>query len=156
MTWQERVDAYWRDADDSRPERMLAEMDALVRERPAGDADALFELASAHDFLGREADAIPLYRAALTAGLGPDRHSQAVIQLASSLRNVGDARAAVELLRTLEADEHTGAAARAFLALALHDLGHHDEALRVALTALAPILPRYARAVEQYAHDLGT
>lgn len=156
MTWQERVDAYWRDADDARPERMLAEMAALVRERPDGDADALFELASAHDFLGREADAIPLYRAALATGLGPDRRSQAVIQLASSLRNVGDAEAAVELLRTLDPDEHTGAAARAFLALALHDLGRSAEALRVALTALAPTLPRYARAVEHYATELST
>jgi len=48
-------------------------MAALVRERPEGDADALFELASAHDLLGREADVIPLYRAALAAWLGPGR-----------------------------------------------------------------------------------
>ena len=46
-------------------------------------------------------------------------------------------------------------AARAFLALALHDLGRHDEALALALTALAPHLPRYQRSLANYAGLLG-
>lgn len=75
-----------------------------------------------------------------------------MIRLASSPRNTGDAPAAVELPRTPEPDEHTGAAARAFLALAVHDLGRSDESPRVALTA--PTLPRYARAVTHHANDL--
>ena len=103
---------------------------------------------------GREAEAIRLYRAALHAGLDGARRSQAVIQLASSLRNVGEAEAAVGLLEGCEPDEVAGSASRAFLALALRDLGRHDEALAVALEALAPTLPLYRRAVEHYAAAL--
>ena len=115
---------------------------------------ALFEWASAHDFLGREADAIPLYRAAITHGLTEPRHTQAVIQLASSLRNVGEATQAAALLGDLEPDGAVGAAPKAFLALALHDLGRLDEALAVALEALATTLPQYGRAVAAYADEL--
>ena len=39
----------------------------------------------------------------------------------------------------------------AFLALALHDVGRHDEALAVSLSALAPHLPRYQRSLTNYA-----
>lgn len=129
-------------------------MRELVAERPATDPDALYELASVHDFLGHEHDAIPLYRAALTSGLSGDRVSQAVIQLASSLRNVGETGAAIALLRDSPTDPVTGSAAEAFLALALHDAGEHSEALKVALTALAPTLPLYSRSVVSYAAEL--
>ena len=152
--WDPRVDAFWESADDTRPEDMLHAMAALVAERPDGDADAVYEWASIHDFLGREADAIPLYTAALDAGLREPRRRQAIIQLASSLRNVGNPAAAVELLDGLPADDTTGNAAQAFLALALHDCGAHDRALRVALRALAPTLPSYGRAVAGYADEL--
>ena len=134
---------------------MLMQMRRLVEERPPDDADALFEWASVHDYLGREHEAVPLYRAALDAGLGGERRPQAVIQLASSLRNVGDPEAAIALLRDQPDDPLTGAAGRAFLALALRDAGRTDEALRVALEALAPTLPRYGRAITGYADALG-
>jgi hypothetical protein len=95
-----------------------------------------------------------LYRAALSSGLDGDRRSQAVIQLASSLRNIDDPEAAIELLRDAAPDHVTGDAAQAFLALALHDAGHTAAALRVALRALAPTLPLYAGAVVAYADEL--
>lgn len=154
--WEDRVAAFWESADDTRPERTLAAMRRLIDERPPHDAVALYEWASIHDFLGRERDAVSLYRAALDGGLSGDRRPQAVIQLASSLRNIGDPAAAVALLEDLPEDPGTGAAARAFLALALHDLGRHDDALRVALHALSPTLPRYRRAVQAYADALGS
>lgn len=154
-SWEERVAAFWASADDSDAERMLTLMRLLVSERPAEDPDALFEWASVHDFLGLETEAVPLYRAALDAGLSGDRRPQAVIHLASSLRNVGDPTSAIELLCDDPGDEATGLAGRAFLALALRDAGRPDDALRVALQALAPTLPRYARAVFSYAEQLG-
>ncbi|TFD28157.1 tetratricopeptide repeat protein [Cryobacterium lyxosi] len=40
-------------------------MQALITERRDDDPAAIFEWASVHDFLGREAEAIPLYRRAL-------------------------------------------------------------------------------------------
>jgi hypothetical protein len=131
-------------------------MHALVEERPADDPEAVYEWASVHDYLGMEREAIPLYEAALELGLAGAREPQAIIQLASSLRNVGEPDAAVRLLREHPNDEVTGDAAQAFLALALRDSGHQDEALRTALVALSRTLPRYRRAVEHYAEQLVT
>ncbi|MDN3311754.1 tetratricopeptide repeat protein [Microbacterium oryzae] len=153
-SWDERIDEFWESADDGRPADTLAALAELIREREDGDPAALYEWASVHDFLGREAEAIPLYREALAAGLSGDRRPQAIIQLASSLRNVGDPAAAIDLLEERASDAVTGAASQAFLALALHDAGRIDEALRVALRALAPTLPVYGRAVAAYADEL--
>lgn len=153
-SWDDRIAAFWEQADDADPDRMLRTMRVLVDERGPGDADALFEWASVHDFLGREAEAVPLYRAAIDARLTGERAPRAVIQLASSLRNVGEAAAAVELLRAAGEDPVTGAAAQAFLALALHDARDPTGALWVALRAVAPTLPQYGRAVAAYAEML--
>ena len=55
-----------------------------------------------------------------------------------------------------DAPEHpdTGAAPAVFLALALHSAGRSAEALRVALEAIEPTLPRYHRSVRAYAAAL--
>ena len=154
LSWNDRVAAFWAGADDEDDERMLDAMRRLIQERAADDPDALYEWASVHDFLGREADAVPLYRAALDAGLAGDRRPQAVIQLASSLRNVGDPEAAIALLENETPTEVTGDTAQAFLALALRDAGRPDEALAVAITALARTFPRYSRSLTHYAAAL--
>lgn len=153
-SWNARIDQFWESADESQPELAIEAMRELVAERPDGDAEATYEWASVHDFLGREAEAVPLYRKALADGLSGDRRPQAIIQLASSLRNVGEARAAVELLEDVESHSVTGDAARAFLALALYDDGRPDAALQVALKALAPTLPLYRRSLSAYADQL--
>lgn len=152
--WDERVEHFWQTVSSDQPELALEAMRVLVAERAADDPEALFEWASVHDFLGREAEAIPLYKAALDHGLDGPKQPQAIIQLASSLRNVGEAAAAVDLLSAQHADEVTGNAAQAFLALALHDAGEPTAALRTALLALAPTLPLYSRAVAEYANSL--
>jgi hypothetical protein len=151
--WDDRVAAFWASADDERAEETIAGMRTLVAERPDGDPRALFELACAHDLVGREAEAVPLYRAALDGGLDPEHRPSAVIQLASSLRNVGEPAEAVALLEALP-DDADAAGRDAFLALALHDAGRPTEALAVALRRLAPTLPGYGRAVAAYAEEL--
>lgn len=153
-TWDERIASFWASVDDTQPEAMLHAMRVLAAERPVDDPDAQYEWASAHDYLGMEHQAVPHYRAALGHGLAGARKARAIIQLASSLRNIGEPEAAVELLRQQPTDEVTGDAAQAFLALALRDSGQHDEALRTALLALARTLPLYRRAVENYATEL--
>lgn len=153
-TWDARIDRFWESADEDQPDLTIETMRRLVDERPSDDPDGTYEWASVHDFLGREVEAVPLYRKALADGLSGDRRPQAVIQLASSLRNVGEAREAVELLQDAAPDSVTGDAARAFLALALYDDGRPGEALRVALKALAPTLPLYRRSVSSYADEL--
>jgi tetratricopeptide (TPR) repeat protein len=153
-SWDARVHEFWSQADDSDPNAVLAAMGSLIEERPPGDAAALYEWGSALDFLGREAEAIPLYRQALEAGLDNERRPQALIQLASSLRNAGEPGAAIEILEQMQASPITGDAHRAFLAMALFDAGRREDALRIALEALAKTLPLYGRAVAAYVHNL--
>jgi len=80
-----------------------------------------------------------------------------VIQLASTLRNLGRAAEAVDLLNDLlaehAADEWTAPAA-AFLALSLASGGRARDAASVALYALADSLPAYSGAVRRYALEL--
>lgn len=151
--WDDRIAAFWAAADDERADETVDGMRALVAERPGGDPRALFELACAHDFVGREAEAVPLYRQALDAGLDAEHRPLAVIQLASSLRNVGEAAQAVALLEAMPDDAHASGR-DAFLALALHDAARPTDALAVALRRLAPTLPGYGRAVAAYADEL--
>ena len=84
------------------------------------------------------------------------RRRRSVIQLASSLRNVGQAEESVALLeaeREQPSDELDDAVA-AVLALALADTGREREAVSVAVAALAPHLPRYQRSMANYARLL--
>jgi|HubBroStandDraft_5_1064220.scaffolds.fasta_scaffold283951_1 hypothetical protein len=154
--WERRVAELWDAFEDKEPAEFLAEMRLLVGEAPLDHPAALFELASAHDALGHEREAEPLYRAAVEGGLDSYRRRRAVIQLASTLRNLGKAQEAVELLhheRGAPSDELDDAVA-AFLALAFIDAGEPRDALSIALTALAPHLSRYSRSVAGYARDL--
>ncbi|WP_307785407.1 tetratricopeptide repeat protein [Microbacterium hibisci] len=151
--WTARVEAFWATFDDSDPAGMLAKMRALVDQRAPGDARALAEWGGVHDALGLEEEAVEPYRRALATGLDAVEEHQVTLQLASTLRNLGQHEQAIALLEGLDAPELGGAPA-AFLALALHSAGRADEALEVALTALAPHLPLYNRAVLAYAAEL--
>jgi tetratricopeptide (TPR) repeat protein len=156
--WEQRLSTLWASLDDHSEEEFVAKMDELVAELPADSAVAAYERASALDSTGRSDLAVPLYRQALELGLGSDRRRQAVIQMASSLRNLGQAEESVALLR---AEREAGSdelddAVSAFLALALVDTGREREAVSLALAALAPHLPRYQRSLANYARELGT
>ena len=116
----------------------------------------MFERGAAQDSTGHPDRAVALYRAALNAGLTGQRRRRATIQMASSLRNLGNAAEAAELLTTelhVASDELDGAVG-AFLALALVDLGREREAVAVSLTALSHYLPRYNRSLARYAQQL--
>jgi len=154
--WQLRVDAVWQDrslSDEERTERI----DELATELGGEHPVALFERAGARDSAGAEEDAEPLYRAALAAGLDPRRRTRAVIQLASTIRNLGKVDEALALLAA-EYDLTRGGVlhdeASAFYALALASAGQPNDALAVALTALAPHLELYQRSVTGYAAQL--
>ena len=67
---------------------------------------------------------------------------------------MGEFEAAIRVLEDVEENDVAGDAHRAFLALALFDAGRPDQALRVALEALAKTLPLYRRAVTGYAAEL--
>lgn len=154
--WQNRVDALWLRLDETDPVAFVAEMQTLAAERGPNDPAALFELASANDSVGYEAQAEPLYRQALAAGLDGSKRRRATIQLASTLRNLGQHGDALSLLQAeqRQASDDLDDAVTAILALVLADLGREREALALTLTALAPHLPRYTRSVTNYAKAL--
>jgi len=158
--WDTRLAALWAALDDLEPAEFVSRIDALAAELPAGSAIALFERGAAQDSTGHPEHAVPLYHAALSAGLRGLRRRRAVIQMASSLRNLGDPAEAARLLRAelaippeqLDADERAlEGAVHGFLALALVDLGREREAVALSLTALARTLPRYNRSLARYA-----
>ena len=154
--WEERVASAWATFDERTDDENRALVEALAAELPDGSAEASFERACVFDSTAAPERAVPLYRDALARGLGPERRRRAVIQLASSLRNLGEAEASVALLRDELAagSDELDDAIRAFLALALVSVGRDSEAVSHALTALAPHLPRYQRSLAAYAEDL--
>jgi tetratricopeptide (TPR) repeat protein len=155
--WEERLAGVWAALDDLDEEEVLARIDALTAERGDDDAIALFERGAARDSTGHSDLAVPLYRRALELGLEGERRRRAVIQMASSLRNLGRPEESVALL-TVERERGPDAlddAVAVFLALALADVGREREALALALGALAPHLPRYQRSAANYARELG-
>jgi cyanophycin synthetase len=117
----------------------------------------VLHLAGAYDSAGREEEAVAPYRAALAAGLNESEDLRARIQLASTLRNVGEFEEAVRILTQVCAENPEHRAARAFLALALTSAGHGDRAvselLDLMLTNPGP-LEAYQRSLRWYADDL--
>lgn len=154
--WEARTADAWASIDACEPADFRALIEALAAELPAGSAIADFERACAFDSTGHSDRAVPLYRQALRTGLTGERRRRAVIQLASSLRNIGQAPESVELLTAELAagSDQLDDAVRATLALALTEVGREREAVSVALTALAPHLPRYQRSMANYARLL--
>jgi tetratricopeptide (TPR) repeat protein len=154
--WESRVAAAWAAFADDNDDDLVALMAALAEDAPVGTGIGDFERAAAYDSTGRSDLAVPLYRSALAAGLDGERRRRAVIQLSSSLRNLGEAAESVALLTVElhEASDHLDDAVHGFLALALVDVGREREAVSHALGALAPHLPRYQRSLGAYARLL--
>jgi len=154
--WEKRVSELWTEIDRYDEDEFVGLVDALVAELPPGSAIGLFERGGALDSTGHPDRAVPLYRAALDTGLVGERRRRAVIQMASSLRNLGNPQDALTLL-TAETDatsDDLDGAVAATLALVLVDLGREREAVAVALTALSKYLPRYNRSMARYAQQL--
>jgi tetratricopeptide (TPR) repeat protein len=157
MQWRERFDAVWADAERLSEAEIVRRIDEIAAEEP-DDAVGLWERGGARDSTGDEAGAEQLYRAALASGLPDTERAQCVIQLASTVRNLGRPDESLELLRAefegRPADDEYADAAVAFAALALVDLDRPTEAVAALLHALTPHLPRYHRSVPAYAAAL--
>lgn len=154
--WERRLEQAWATFDERTAAEQVALIDRLTAELPPGDPRAAYERGGAYDSTGQEELAVPLYREALAAGLPDTYRRQCVIQLASTLRNIGHAPESVAML-THELAEHSDNlddAVRAFLALALSEVGMERAALSLVLGALAPHLPQYQRSVTEYARLL--
>ena len=154
--WEQRSAELWAAIDDYEAPAFLARIEALAAELSEGDAIGLFERACANDSTGIPEEAAPLYREALATGLTGIRRRRAVIQLASTLRNLGHPDESVALLRVEreEASDELDDAVVCTLALALADSGREREAAGLAIGALARHLPRYNRSMAAYAAEL--
>ena len=123
------------------------------------EADREYELGGAHDSAGREEQAIPHYERALALGLREDLVPGALLQLCSSLRNVGRNDEALALFDDAVARFPDHAALRLFRAFALATAGRDREALvdvlELARTRIdAPEIDRYRRSLESYTRAL--
>lgn len=154
--WQRRNEALWAAMPDLQERDFHARMEVLLGELPDGHPVAIFERAAAQDSTGHSDVAVPLYQEALRVGLTGERRRRAVIQMASSLRNLGRSDESVVLLTEERevSDDHLNDALSAVLALALADIGRAREGVSVAVAALAPHLARYQRSMGNYARDL--
>ena len=154
--WEMRLARLWTSIDECSEQDFLDKMELLVAELPADSAVGLFERAGSLDSTGHSDRAVPLYRQALERGLPGQRRRRAVIQLASSLRNTGQASESVAMLtaeRERESDDLDDAVC-AVLALALVDVGREREAVSVAVTALSHHMTRYRRSMANYARQI--
>ncbi|MEV6964691.1 tetratricopeptide repeat protein [Hamadaea sp. NPDC051192] len=158
--WEQRSDALWADfnaaPDKWDEEEFRARVGDLADELGPGHPVAAFERACAWDSTGHSDRAIPSYREALELGIDGIRRRRSVIQMSSSLRNMGQAEESVRLLtaeRTQGSDELDDALS-ATLALALTSVGREREAVSLAVGALAKHLPRYQRSMANYARLL--
>ena len=151
--WEQRLAPAWATIDQKSESEFLALIEQLAAQLPPDSAIGIFERAASQDSTGHSDVAVPLYRQALARGLVGERRRRAMIQLSSSLRNLGQCEESIALLT---AEMNAGSdtlddAVRAFLALALVDASREREAVSLALVALAPHLPRYQRSLSNYA-----
>lgn len=154
--WEHRVGDAWASIDEYEETEFRALIESLTAELPPGSGTADFERAAAYDSTGHSDLAVPLYRQALDAGLTGERRRRAIIQMASSIRNLGRPEESIALLTAelARTSDHLDDALRAVLALALTDVGREREAVSITITALAAHLPRYQRSMANYARLL--
>ena len=122
-------------------------------------AQEVYEHGGVHDSAGRAEEAIPLYERALELGLPPELVPRALVQLGSSLRNVGRTGEAASLLSEARVKYPEDAAVAVFRAFVLIDQGRAREAaldlLELVRTRLDTAeLRRYARSIENYTREL--
>jgi len=94
----------WQYKDD--PNRLIEHFRHFADQYPT-TGRAKFELANVLDYLGEEAQAIPLYEEAISLGLSAEYEAYAHLQLGSSLRSAGRVKEAESLLRNAEKFIHT-------------------------------------------------
>lgn len=142
-SWERRLAEAWASIDDYDEDAFLGLIENVTAELPEGSAVGDFERACAFDSTGHSDLAVPLYRRALRTGLTGERRRRAVIQSASSLRNLGRSDESLDLLIAEESagSDHLDGAVHAFLALALVDVGRESEAVGHALDAVAAHQP---------------
>jgi len=157
MTWEDDLDAAWQDVSTTPPEEFRRRIEQIVSVPDVPEPMREFHTACAADSTGSSDVAIDGYQRALAAGLAGYERRRAVIQLASSLRNLGESERSVQILSAEPTDVGDGLddAVVVFHALALSDIGGEREGVVRLVHALAEHLPRYTASAHRYADALG-
>jgi len=158
MDWKPELDAIIGARHGGQVEHVLGQLKSLDQRFP-NVAEINYQLAWTCDVLGRETEALPFYEKAIALGLPENELSGALIGLGSTLRNLGQLERSAEVLRSGRMQFPDNREFDVFLALTLHDLGQHSEALKLTLEALCdttddPGLTAYQRALRYYAGKL--
>lgn len=156
--WKPELDAIVGSRHGGRTDHVAGLLRKLDEQFP-NVAEINYQLAWTLESAGKPAEALPCYDKAVALGLQPNEHANALIGLATTLRALGQSARAAEVLRSGQLQFPDNREFEVFLALALHDLGEHAEALRLALTALCdttedPGLTAYQRAIRHAANGL--
>lgn len=156
--WREELDAIIGARHGGQVEHVLGQLKNLDQRFP-NVAEINYQIAWTCDVLGRETEALPFYEKAVALGLPENELSGALIGLGSTLRNLGELERSAEVLRSGRMQFPDNREFDVFLALTLHDLGQHSEALKLTLEALCdttedPGLTAYQRALRYYAGKL--
>jgi tetratricopeptide (TPR) repeat protein len=154
--WEIITESGWKHKDNGT--KLIQYFTEIVEKYPKS-ARALFELANAYDYLGKEGKAIPLYEKAIQMGLTSDYEAYTFLQLGSSLRNVGRVDDAIRVLTDAEARYPELPSISMFLGIAMHDTDRHSEALRTVLTAMlrhlkTPDMDRYKMGLNNYIKNI--
>jgi Thioredoxin domain-containing protein len=123
------------------------------------DAELQYEAACVHDYLGREAQAVPFYLAALAGKLPAEQQRSAYLGLGSTYRTLGQYEAAERTLSEGLARFADAAELKIFLAMVLHNLGRSKQAVELLLAVLAQSsadahVQAYREAILFYAQDI--
>ena len=155
MSNAERVRALRRAGDHEGARRLAVELLTSA----ADDCELQYEAACVNDYLGREAEAIPCYLAAIAGRLSAEQLRSAYVGLGSTYRALGQYQHAEHTLRAGLAGFPDAAELKAFLAMTLHNLGKSKQAVELLLTLLAETsadvqVRTYRRAILFYAQDI--
>lgn len=139
-------------------EEAHAEAVALAQAFPN---ETLAQVAAAYaaDRIGAEKEAVMFYDRAYALGPPEEDRLGFLLGYGSTLRNVGRLDQAVEVLQAATREYPQDAALRAFLGLALHSAGRHDQAMYSLLQAALMAARHdgfgpYARALREYLDEL--
>ena len=159
-SWDNRVAVLWESCGEKSEAEFLAAMQDLIDELGVDDPRRSYQRASALDYVGRESEAEPLYREAIGAGLdGVSRLDglRCRLQLASTLRNLGQAQDALAVLEAINAESLKPEQRDwldSFLALCQVSAGRERDGARTALLALSRHLTEYTETVPREARNL--
>ncbi|MFI5335253.1 MAG: tetratricopeptide repeat protein [Opitutales bacterium] len=133
--WRAELDAITGARAFGQFNQLLPRLKTLDEQHP-NVPEIIFQLAWTCETLGRHTEALPAYEKALALGLAPNEHSGALLGLGNTLRALGQTGKAAHILRSGKHQFPDNREFDVFLALALHDQGHHAEALKLALETL--------------------